>query len=115
MKRKPPASLSRAAKDVWLSLEKEWGFTSADYVLLGNGMESGYDRLIQAQSLIRKHGLLLKDPKGRAYLNPACIIEKEAMNCLLRTWRLLNLKVPPPVPNIGRPPGDRRQREEEEL
>ncbi len=66
--------------------------------------------LRDAQALIKKGGLLLKDPKtGKAYSNPALQTEKEAMGNILRAWRLLNLKVPPPVPVLGRPPGDRRR------
>jgi len=101
--RKPPKHLSKESQTVCLDLQKEWEFTKADFFLFVRGLEA-YDRLLQAQDVIKRSGLFLKNKVGKVYVNPATNVEKESMLIILRTWRQLGLKVPPPVPRIGRPP-----------
>ena len=108
MRRKPPGCLSKVSKSDWLKFEKEFEFSDAEYFLLEKMLQNA-DRWNEAEGIIKKHGLLLQDKKsGRVYANPAVAIQKDATTAVLRAWRQLGLKTPPPVPNIGRPPNSKK-------
>jgi hypothetical protein len=64
--------------------------------------------MLQARRLIAKHGPLIveKTAAGNTHVraNPACAVERDAANAMMRAWRLLGFDQEPPG-MIGRPPG----------
>lgn len=102
---KPPKHLSAEARRWWRRVLAEYGIEdAAGLMILGQALEA-YDRLREAQELIRRDGLIIATPAtGAKHLHPAARVEKEARTLLLTAWKQLGLDIEPPGP-IGRPPG----------
>ncbi len=103
MKKRCPSHLSKESKQIWGEVIKGWEILESDFTILRIALES-FDRLQEARKRINLDGLILTDDKGRKYLHPASIIEKESRMGLLRAWRQLGLDMSPPQP-VGRPAG----------
>jgi hypothetical protein len=76
---------------------------AAGKLLLQTALEA-FDSMRQAQTLIERDGLTLKDRFGQVRLNPAALALRDARTALLRSLRALNLDIQTPGP-IGRPAG----------
>jgi P27 family predicted phage terminase small subunit len=103
---KPPTGLSKAAQAFWLDVSLEFDVTdAAAQRLLLTACES-FDRMREAQRLVTKHGILIKDRFGQLVRNPATVVERDARSAMLASLRALNLDIAPP----GKPgrPGNTR-------
>ena len=62
------------------------------------------DRLFQAQDILKREGIMIRDRTGGTKMHPACIVEKDARAHFLQTLKALNLDIEP-LKAIGRPGG----------
>lgn len=101
---KAPPKLSVEARRWWRQLAD--GFEIEDeagLLLLRTAMES-LDRLREAQRILAKEGIIVRDRFDQPKQHPATLVERDARTALLRSLKALNLDVQPPGP-IGRPSG----------
>ena len=101
---KHPTRLSDAARTLWQRLRDDFEIEDAHgQHLLTTACES-YDRMTEAQALIREHGVCIRDRFGVLKANPACQIERDSRAGMLTALKALRLDIEPLGP-IGRPPG----------
>ena len=105
---KPPTHLSKETREWWRKIEKSWTLDDAAYILLKTALEA-YDEMHQAKAILKKEGVTIKT-KTNIKKHPALEMLKVARSQFLASWRMLNFGIEPPG-EIGRPPGDRRERE----
>jgi P27 family predicted phage terminase small subunit len=100
----PPATLSKAAAEQWRRLQFEFGITDAPgLLLLQTGLEA-WDRMQEAQALIRRDGLVVPAANGGTRCHPAVSIERDSRVAFQRALRQLNLDIVPTRDGPGRPP-----------
>ena len=99
---KPPAGYSAEARRLWTSVVAGWSLDPPGRVVL-----DAYCRALmrkrQAQALISKHGLLVRDRFRQLRANPAAVIERDADATMLRCCRALKLDLEPLREGPGRP------------
>ena len=101
----PPKNLSRSAKSIWKDIVSEYELEdAAAQLLLGVALEAR-DRLVQAQDIIARDGLIVQTPNGPRN-NPALTAEKDARNGMLASLKALNLDLEPLRDRLGRPGGE---------
>jgi P27 family predicted phage terminase small subunit len=105
LKKTPPERLSKEARSLWQRLVDEYSIEDAGGLcLLERGLEA-FDRMRQAQNLIKKHGAVQKDRFGQLRPNPATVIERDSRAAMLAALKALNLDLEPLRDGPGRPPG----------
>ncbi len=100
----PPAHLSPEAKGWWARVISGWDLDDPSLLLLESALEL-FDRMRQAQRLIKKDGMVVKDRFGQRRPHPACLIERNSKLGMLRHLRELGLDLEPIRDTIGRPGG----------
>jgi P27 family predicted phage terminase small subunit len=97
-KAKPPAGLSQEAARWWKLIVEQYEIDDdAGRLLLQTALES-LDRLREAQAVLLKDGIVVKDRFGQPRQHPATLVERDAKNMLLRALKSLNLDVAPGAP-----------------
>jgi len=76
---------------------------AAGQLLLQTAMEA-FDSMREAEQIIKRDGLTIKDRFGQVRLNPAALLLRDSRTALLRSLKALNLDIQTPGP-IGRPVG----------
>ena len=99
----PPSHLTAAGQKLWSSIFAENEFDAAALLLLATLCEQ-FDRLREAQSILKKDGVVTVDRFGQCKAHPAVAIESNAIAGLTRCWRLLGFDQAPSG-LIGRPAG----------
>lgn len=100
-----PKGLSKEAREWWSRLVAEYGINDeGGRLLLGNALEA-FDRMREAQQLLKRDGLVSKDRFGQRKPHPAAAIERDARGQLLAALRALNLDIEPLRDRVGRPGG----------
>ena len=69
-----------------------------------------YDRMKQAQAVIKKAGMTVVDRHGQLKAHPCCLIEQANRAQLLTAIKSLGLDIEPLQPRAGRPAGSRTLR-----
>ena len=83
-----------------------WELDDSDQLLLQTALES-FDRMRQAQALIRAEGItVISKRSGVSHVHPAIRIETDSRSSLLRAWKALGLDIEAPG-FTGRPAGKR--------
>ena len=100
----PPKALSKEAKGWWNKIVSEWELDDPALLMLSSALES-LDRMREAQVIIKKEGIVIKDRFGQDKQHPATLIERDAKNTMLRGLKALNLYLEPLRDRPGRPPG----------
>ena len=88
MKKRTPSHLSDKSKHLWSSLQDEFEFDDAHFLLLELALTS-FDRSEQARKDIEENGLYVMPPSGLPKINPAVKIEHDAGNRFLNAWNKL--------------------------
>lgn len=97
-----PKGLSPEALEFWNDVQREYAVDdAAGRRLLLTACQS-LARMHEAQKLIEKHGVVVKDRFGQLVRNPACTVERDARSAMLAALKALNLDVAPPG-KPGRP------------
>lgn len=94
---KPPRGLSREALSWRQRIIAGWVLDDAAVLILDTGLEA-FDRMREAQRVIRRHGVILK---GRVH--PAVLVERDARLAMLRAIKQLGLDLEPLHERAGRP------------
>jgi P27 family predicted phage terminase small subunit len=101
---KPPAKLSREAKAWWRKVVAGWDLDDACLLILESALEA-FDRMRQAQDLLAKEGIVVKDRFKQLKQHPATMVERDAKATLLRNIKALGLDLEPLYAAPGRPAG----------
>jgi P27 family predicted phage terminase small subunit len=99
-----PERLSAEAKSWWAKIVSEYDLDDASLLILESALES-FDRMRQAQALLKKEGIVVKDRFGQPKQHPATLIERDSKAMLLRQVKALGLDLEPLNDMPGRPPG----------
>ncbi len=89
-----PGDLSEDAGRWWQKILRDYDLDSAGLLLLANAL-SAYDRMKQAQIIIKAEGILAVDRFGQTRPHPATLIERDAKQTMLRNLKSLGLEVEP--------------------
>lgn len=100
-KRKAPDGLSDEAKRWWATIIEEYEVDdNAGYLLLATALES-FDRMREAQEIIKRDGCVVRDRFQQMRQHPATLVERDAKNMMLRSLKSLNLDIIPASPLRG--------------
>ena len=97
-----PGHLSMEARGWWDRITSEWEMEESSLMILQSALES-FDRMREAQKIIRDEGIIVQDRFGQARKNPACDVERDAKGSMLRALKSLNLDLEPLNDSPGRP------------
>lgn len=100
----PPAHLSAEAKEWWQRLTEQYEFEDHSLLILASALEA-FDRMRQAQKLIKRDGITFIDRFGQRRQHPATLVERDAKGVLLRHLKALGLDLEPLNDGPGRPGG----------
>lgn len=101
-----PSTLSREARARWRQMRDDFGIVdSAGLLLLETAFEA-FDRMRQAQKLVREQGATQVDAKGMLRAHPGVAMERDSRAAMLGALRALHLDWEPLNEGPGRPPGD---------
>ncbi|MGE4194624.1 MAG: phage terminase small subunit P27 family [Pseudodesulfovibrio sp.] len=102
---KAPAHLSKEAKSWWDNIMNEYEIQDqAGQLILQTGLEA-FDRMRQAQGLLKKEGMTTVDRFGQPKAHPMTIVERDNRAAMLAALRQLNLDLEPLNDRPGRPAG----------
>jgi P27 family predicted phage terminase small subunit len=87
---KPPAHLSKEAREWWQSVTTDFDLEPHHLKLLQAACEA-WDRMTLARDAVAKDGLTFRDDKGNLKANPAVAIERDARTLFARLLRELDL------------------------
>ncbi len=88
----PPENLSDESKTFWKSISGEYtGFDDpASARRLATVCES-FDRMREAQALIKEHGAVKEDRFGQLKVNPATVVERDSRAAMMAALKALKL------------------------
>lgn len=99
---KAPPKLSREARRLWEHITSEYDIgDTVGRLLLQTALES-FDRVRQAQKILARDGLVVKDRFGQPRQHPASLAERDAKLQMLRALHALNLEILPQLNGKGR-------------
>lgn len=97
-----PKNLSGEARRIWRKINENWILDEAALVILESALES-FDRMREAQAILKKDGIVIKDRFDQEKQHPASLIERDAKSAMLRALKSLNLDLEPLKDGPGRP------------
>lgn len=99
-----PKKLSQEARNWWRKIIDEYEISDeAGFLILQTSLEA-FDRMRDAQKIIKTEGMTNSDRFGQPRLHPACTIERDARAQFMQGLKALNLDIEP-LRAIGRPAG----------
>jgi P27 family predicted phage terminase small subunit len=101
---KPPKGLSPEARAFWNAVQQDFEIEEAASLRLLLTACQSLDRMRQAQALIAKDGIVVRDRFGQLQRHPAATIERDARSAMLHAIKQMNLNIQPPG-KPGRPAG----------
>ncbi len=101
---KAPDHLSPPAAAWWDRIVSGWDLDPAALLVLTAALES-FDRMTEAQEVIRRDGSVIEDRFGIPKQHPATYIERDSRSSMLRAIKQLGLDLEPLQAGPGRPPG----------
>ncbi|MBU5635493.1 phage terminase small subunit P27 family [Geomonas sp. Red69] len=105
MATKAPKHLSKEARNLWDRLLKEYDIgDEAGLLILQTGLEA-FDRMRDAQAVIAKEGLTVKDRFDQPKAHPLTTVERDSRAAMLAALKALNLDLEPLQDRAGRPAG----------
>jgi P27 family predicted phage terminase small subunit len=100
MTERPPAHLSKAAKQMWNDITAGYVFDPHHVRLLTTACEA-WDRMNQARELLASEGVTYVDRFGAPRCHPAVAIERDSRIAFVRTVRELNLDADPQTGRVS--------------
>ena len=101
---RPPVGYSAESRRLWRQVVEGWTLDPPALTILDSACRA-LMRVREAQALVTKAGLVVKDRFGQAKPHPAAAIERDAKMTLLRNLKALNLDLEPLHDRPGRPGG----------
>jgi P27 family predicted phage terminase small subunit len=103
--KKAPSTLTQEAAEWWDKILTEYQIDDeAGFLILQTALES-FDRMREAQGLIKRDGLVFETESGGFKPHPAAIIERNSRAAMLSALKALNLDIEPLNDRPGRPGG----------
>jgi phage terminase small subunit len=102
-----PRGYSAEARRLFTDVTTEWELDAPALAMLDSACRA-LMRVRQAQRLLTRDGLVVKDRFKQQKPHPAATIERDAKMTLLRNLKALNLDLEPLHDRPGRPPDSRR-------
>ena len=103
MKRKRPADLDKAGRELWDALQEQYDLDDSGPLLAELCRTA--DRLAAVRKSLRDDGLT-RQKDGRTYKHPLSDLEPKLAAVYGRLWKLLGLSESrEPIRDVGRPPG----------
>jgi len=99
-----PKHVSAEVKGWWRKIVATWELDDASLLVLEGACEC-FDRMRQAQAVIAKEGIVIRDRFEQLKPHPATVVERDAKAGLLRHLKALNLDIEPLNAAPGRPCG----------
>ena len=90
---KAPNHLSPEARCLWDKLLGQWSLDAGGLVILESALEA-FDRLRQAQKILKRDGLTTKDRFGQLKAHPLLLVERDSRNSMARLFRQLGIDLP---------------------
>lgn len=105
MKSNVPKNLSKEAKAWWSKILNDYEIEDeAGLLILQTSLEA-FDRMRQAQEIIKKEGMQVTDRFDQTKAHPLCVVERDARSQFLQGLKQLNLDLEPLRETPGRPGG----------
>lgn len=101
---KPPATLSKPARQWWEKLQSEYGIVDAGGMLVLNTAMAAFDRMEEAKRTLKREGTTFSDRFGQPRGHPSVVIERDSRAAMLQALRALHLDIEP-LKQPGRPAG----------
>jgi P27 family predicted phage terminase small subunit len=101
-----PKHLTQEARRWWDKICAGWELDDPALLLLESGLES-FDRMRQAQAVLKKEGAFIRDRFNQRRSHPALLVERDAKLSLIKNLKALNLDLEP-IQMPGRPPGGKK-------
>lgn len=103
--KKAPKHLSKEAQKLWDKLINEYEIEDeAGLLLLQTAMEA-FDRMREAQTIIKVEGMQVADRFGQMKAHPLTTVERDARSAMMQAVKSLNLDLEPLNDRPGRPNG----------
>ena len=102
---KPPKGLSTAARRWWRQIQAEYGIEDPGGLLVLQSACEAFDRMRQAQAILKDEGVTTTDRFGQRRSHPAVTIERDSRGQMLAAVKQLNLDLEPLRDRPGRPGG----------
>jgi P27 family predicted phage terminase small subunit len=103
--KKAPKHLSKEGQTLWNKLLNEYSIEDeAGLLILQTAMEA-FDRMREAQAIIKVEGLLLPDRFAQMKAHPLTITERDSRSAMMQALKSLNLDLEPLQERAGRPEG----------
>jgi P27 family predicted phage terminase small subunit len=99
-----PGYLSEEARAIWDLLMEDYEFLEVQKFVLRTALEA-FDRMREAQKLIKENGITQEDRFGQIKAHPACQVEQVSRDAWMRGLRELGLDLEPLRDGPGRPAG----------
>lgn len=90
-RRKPPAHLSRRAKQWWNTVTSDFVFETASEWELLEQCAGCIQRIDESRAAIEQHGIVIKAGTGSLKPNPAVAVERDCRTLLARLFRELHI------------------------
>lgn len=87
---KPPESLSKEAKRLWIKIAGAYEFDAIGLAILENAMQA-FDRMLEARSTLDREGCVYRDRFKQPRQHPAFLNEASSRLAMLRHLRALGV------------------------
>ena len=100
-----PSHLTREAQKWWRRINEGWTLDDPGLLILESALEA-FDRMKQAQAVLKQDGIITQDRFGQDRQHPATKVERSARDSMIRSLKALNLDIEPLHDRPGRPGGE---------
>jgi P27 family predicted phage terminase small subunit len=103
--KKAPKHLTKEGQSLWNKLLNEYSIEDeAGLLILTTAMEA-FDRMREAQAIIKKEGMQVADRFGQMKAHPLTVTERDSRSAMMQAMKSLNLDLEPLNDRAGRPAG----------
>ena len=102
---KPPKTLSSEARRWWNRLHAGYQLDDEGALLTLQTTLEAFDRMRDAQEIIRTEGMTIRDRFGQPRAHPASVVERDSRAAMMGGLKALNLEIEPLRDGPGRPGG----------
>lgn len=100
-----PKHLSKEGKALWNKLLNEYGIEDEAGLLILQTACEAFDRMREAQAIIKAEGLTIEDRFFQKKAHPLTIVERDSRSAMMQALKQLNLDLEPLNDRPGRPSG----------
>lgn len=104
-KPKKPKHLSKEGQSLWDKLLNEYSIEDEAGLLILQTAIEAFDRMREAQSIIKTEGLTVLDRFDQKKAHPLTTVERDSRSAMMQALKSLNLDLEPLQDRPGRPSG----------